>query len=293
MKISFVIPYFNEPLDVLQNCVESILSLHLEEEEREIIVVDDGSRQSPISGLLKFGDRIILLSQENGGPGAARNNGTSRAVGDYIQYVDSDDTLTSDYNLCIDVLRKEEPDVLMFNSERRKRIVCRSGMEFMLHYNLRGAAWGIVFKKNALGGLRYDTGLINEDELFNALLVLNAGKVIDAPIKAYNYSFREDSRSHNMSPDKLARRLDDMETIIWRLRDVAHQSPGQKRTALERRVSQLTMDYLYTVLLQTHGLRELKSRMVRLHSLGLYPLPLKSYTWKYWMFALITKIVRI
>ena len=44
--ISFVIPYHNEPLNMLRQCLDSILSLSLSNEERVIIVVDDGSDYS-------------------------------------------------------------------------------------------------------------------------------------------------------------------------------------------------------------------------------------------------------
>ncbi|MBO6217181.1 MAG: glycosyltransferase, partial [Prevotella sp.] len=46
--ISFIITYHNEPVEMLIKCIESIRSLSLQEYEREIIVVDDGSEISPI-----------------------------------------------------------------------------------------------------------------------------------------------------------------------------------------------------------------------------------------------------
>lgn len=274
-------------------CLDSIFALRLADEEREVIVVDDGSRQSPDTCVRRYGTKVRLYRKENGGPGAARNHGTCRASGEYVQYVDADDTLTDAYNQCLDILREEKPDILMFNSTRKGTIVSESGTDFMLHHNLRGAACGLAFRRAILRGLAYDTSLINEDELFNALLMLNAGKVVDAPIQAYNYEYREDSRSHCMSPDRLKRRLEDMETIICRLREESDSSSGQRREALRRRVSQLTMDYLYLLWKQTEGLSCLRAATSRLGKERLYPLPLRAYTWKYWLFALITKMVRI
>ena len=41
--ISFIITYYNEPIDMIKKCIDSILKLTLSAEEREIIVIDDGS----------------------------------------------------------------------------------------------------------------------------------------------------------------------------------------------------------------------------------------------------------
>ncbi len=59
----------------------------------EIIVVNDGS---PDTGELEralesYGDRIVYLKRENGGPAAARNTGIRAARGEYVAFLDSDD----------------------------------------------------------------------------------------------------------------------------------------------------------------------------------------------------------
>ena len=43
LRISFIITYFNEPLQMLEECVQSVLSLPLLPMEREILLIDDGS----------------------------------------------------------------------------------------------------------------------------------------------------------------------------------------------------------------------------------------------------------
>jgi glycosyltransferase involved in cell wall biosynthesis len=57
----------------------------------EIIVVDDGSMDDTASALKKYGNRISYQYQANRGVSAARNIGLSRATGDYIAFLDSDD----------------------------------------------------------------------------------------------------------------------------------------------------------------------------------------------------------
>ncbi|HEY2631527.1 MAG TPA: glycosyltransferase [Solirubrobacteraceae bacterium] len=57
----------------------------------EVIVVDDGSTDSTVSELERFGERIRLIRQENRGPSAAYNRAFAAATGDYIAMCPADD----------------------------------------------------------------------------------------------------------------------------------------------------------------------------------------------------------
>ena len=101
---------------MLRQCLDSILSLSLSNDEREIIVVDDGSDYSPINDLRDIQDRIIYVRQKNGGLSHARNTGLRLASGEYVQFIDADDyLLRAPYEHCLDIMRYQEPDVVMFN----------------------------------------------------------------------------------------------------------------------------------------------------------------------------------
>lgn len=63
----------------------------------ELVVVDDGSTDDTRRIASGFGDRIVLLHQQNAGPNAARNNGVRAATGDVIALCDSDDLLLPNY----------------------------------------------------------------------------------------------------------------------------------------------------------------------------------------------------
>ncbi|MBR5930182.1 MAG: glycosyltransferase, partial [Prevotella sp.] len=47
--VSFIITYYNLPVDMLHECIESIMQLSLQPEEREIILIDDGSDITPLN----------------------------------------------------------------------------------------------------------------------------------------------------------------------------------------------------------------------------------------------------
>lgn len=292
MKLSFIIPYFNEPVNMLGECIESILALGIPDNEREIIVIDDGSNHSPSDFLHSINSDIICLRQDNKGPGAARNRGIDVSTGDYIQFVDSDDRLLPDYRQCINILSADNPDVIYFHGRKiRSYRINSSGPDYMLKHNLRGAACCLTFRKAILGNLRYDSHLINEDELFNAQLILRANTVTDVGVYAYFYRQRPDSRSHATDITKATKRLDDALTIIQRLNDLANSMSGTSQAAMQRRTAQLTMDYIYNVATTLHSPTLLRQRLQVLRRLHLIPLPLKPYTLKYYIFAVITKFL--
>ena len=60
--VTFIVTCYNLPVSMLCKCIDSILALSLQPSEREIIIVDDGSDESPLTQLQKYQDNIILNS---------------------------------------------------------------------------------------------------------------------------------------------------------------------------------------------------------------------------------------
>ncbi|MBI4776775.1 MAG: glycosyltransferase family 2 protein [Deltaproteobacteria bacterium] len=91
--VTIVIPLFNKAL-YIERTLESISAQTFQ--DFEVIVVDDGSTdEGPLLTELWMERhpklRIVLLRQENRGPGAARNTGIKQARGKYITFLDADD----------------------------------------------------------------------------------------------------------------------------------------------------------------------------------------------------------
>lgn len=92
--ISVIIPAYN-----CEKTIQSTIKSVLEQSHTnlELIVVDDGSKDSTLERINELQDtRIKVLSQPNQGVAASRNNGVKAAMGDYIAFLDSDDLWTSD-----------------------------------------------------------------------------------------------------------------------------------------------------------------------------------------------------
>jgi glycosyltransferase involved in cell wall biosynthesis len=90
--VSVVIPTYNAPALLLET-LETVAAQDFA--DYEIIIIDDGSTDETLSRLQPLVDsasgRIIVVSQENRGIGAARNRGISKARGKYVALLDHDD----------------------------------------------------------------------------------------------------------------------------------------------------------------------------------------------------------
>lgn len=95
-QISIIVPVYNAGR-FLDKCITSILSQSFR--DFELLLVDDGSKDD--SGVLcdlyaQKDARVKVFHKENGGVSSARNLGLDNAKGEWIAFVDSDDTLYSD-----------------------------------------------------------------------------------------------------------------------------------------------------------------------------------------------------
>ena len=289
--ISFIITYHNEPEALLNACLESILALPLAEDEAEIIVVDDGSR----SQLTINNEQFKIIRQEESGLSVARNTGIEAAQGLYIQFVDADDCLVATaYKTVLEQARKEEEDIILFKASSHPSPKERGdghlnasllggrleGGFFLQHHNLRAAAWGYAFKREILGDLRFYPGLLHEDELFTPQLFLRAKTLVELDVKAYFYRQHSGTITSSKSSEKIQKRLDDIHFIARELRSLGNP-------VLERRIRQLTVDYLQKTLTLTHSFKEVRRRMKELRKEGFLPLPVRRYSLRYFLVSLV------
>jgi glycosyltransferase involved in cell wall biosynthesis len=89
MKVSVIIPTYNRAYDVIR-AIKSVLAQTYN--NYEIIVVDDGSTDETRRVLRPYSHCINYFYQDNAGPAAARNKGINLAAGEWLAFLDSDDT---------------------------------------------------------------------------------------------------------------------------------------------------------------------------------------------------------
>ena len=292
--VSFIIPYYQLPVQMLKECIESILRLSLRPFECEIIVIDDGSEESPINELLAYEDNIIYVRQKHSGVSMARNKGLDMAKGQYIQFVDADDLLIqAPYEQCLDIIRyQDQVDMVLFDFTHRPQTELEtetflpvSGTSYMRNNNIHGAAWSYLFHRSILGELRFSPGIhYGEDEEFTAQIILRAEKLYPTTYKAYYYRQHEVSAVHQNDTSKVQQRLNDTHYVIRNLNMLSDKMAHTDKIALQRRIAQLTMDYLYNTIVITRSKKELDQRIQELYAEGLFPLSDINYSTKYTWF---------
>ena len=115
MKYSVIIPAY-QCADTINGTVESVLNSGLS--DFEIILVNDGSTDSTpemCDSLAQKYHEVLCIHKENGGVSSARNCGIEKAKGEYILFMDSDDSYDKDglKNAC-KICEAENPELLIF-----------------------------------------------------------------------------------------------------------------------------------------------------------------------------------
>ena len=210
-KISVIIPVFNAE-KYLPDCLESIIGQTFN--DYELIIVNDGSTdnsQRIIDDFAKEYDNIKNYSLQNGGVSKARNFGISVASGEYIVFVDADDTVEKDFliklydNKKVGALTVCGFDKIYLEGKREYRETWKlsDSKEVVSTENFYDvyASWLFNSPCNKLylkkvfddNDVAFDIGLNNgEDLIFNARYVNAAGIngfiVVNEPL--YNYYVR-------------------------------------------------------------------------------------------------------
>lgn len=290
--ISFIVPVYNVPTEMLHECLNSIFSLELKRYEMQVIVVDDGSNYDITQTWpLVWRERITLIKQTNKGPSVARNSALAEAMGLYVQFVDADDYLfPSIYNEVIAYLKQTSVDMVYFDSTFNSKpklwnpsVLLTSGSYFMQHNNLRSSPWGYVFKREVMGALRFVPGIYAEDVEFTTQMVLNARIMAVSTAQPYFYRVRKGSLTSKKTVDDYKNiYLPNSAQILNRLQQL--QVVSHQRAALDRRIAQLTMDHVYNSMRYTHDYAYVCQTLAKLKACGLYPFPNKHYTRKYSLF---------
>jgi len=113
--VSIVIPNYNGA-KFLHDAITS--ALKQDYENKEVIVVDDGSTDSSVEKLREFGSKIVLIQSKNNGASTARNIGISAAKFELIAFLDSDDIwATNKLSTQIDCMQLHDLDLVYCNGQ--------------------------------------------------------------------------------------------------------------------------------------------------------------------------------
>lgn len=123
IHISVIIPIYNSE-KFLKETIESLLDQSFT--DFELILVNDGSTDHSAlicNDFAKRDQRIRFLNQENSGVSIARNRGLAEAKGNYLFFMDSDDTLDKDFlKTAYGVALQNDSDIVITGEYYCKRL---------------------------------------------------------------------------------------------------------------------------------------------------------------------------
>ena len=246
--LTVIVPIYNSE-KYLKRCVESIQEQTYS--DLEILLIDDGSTDNSLqicNELAEHDNRLVVIHQENKGVSAARNNGLNSATGEYITFVDSDDSIEEDmYELLMSELIKYNADMAHCGYKRIENdtvkdvngtheIYIQTNAETinnMLSGKLYNCGlWNKVFKREVLNDLKFDEDIkINEDVLFCYNALQQAHKCVFIDETKYLYYVHDKSACN--TTDSLRKLTDSIRASEIMLRNCKYD---ENKIVLEERL---------------------------------------------------------
>ena len=221
VKISIIIPVYNAE-KYLSACLDSVLQQTLQ--EIEIICVNDGSKDNSLAILQQYqsiDSRIVLINQHNQGVSVARNKGLEIARGEFVGFVDADDTINPDMYQTLYLAAKEfDVDVVIShffkeqdghviksslpfseNKKLDKDYISQNIIPYMISQDGLNNVWNKLYRKILIDTYKivFPKGVaLGEDGLFNFQMFSAASSVIHIPYAGYLYKEVAGSATRNL-----------------------------------------------------------------------------------------------
>lgn len=246
-KVSIIIPVYN----VAPYIEKSLLSAFNQTYNNiEYIIVDDCGTDDSMSIVKSLitnyprKDIKIIHHTHNRGLSAARNTGINNAIGEYIYFMDSDDTISS---ICIEThlnaILKYGADFTTANTQvvggRQKLfkdikfisnkddsdilIGCFSG-------DIHITACNKLYKKDFIikNNIHFIEGLMHEDTIWTFDIAQKAKRVVLIPDFTYFYYIREGSITTSVSPQSVIKKYDSWVHILNHIIHIAQNSENKE-----------------------------------------------------------------
>lgn len=206
-KLSVIVPVYNVE-GYLIDCIKSILNQSFQ--DFELILVNDGSTDNSLQICKLYQEvdkRIKVFDKSNGGVSTARNRGIKEATGEWVYFVDADDTLCEGLFTILETEQKYDIIQFGYNTIQsngtiitkypESNIVYTSADEFIKNASFKTLSLWIhfikleVIKQNQIifsEGIKYA-----EDLEFVIKCYAYASVIKIEPIIGYNYYIRENS----------------------------------------------------------------------------------------------------
>ena len=237
--ISIIIPIYNVE-DYIRKCLQSVLDQTYA--SFQAILVNDGSTDHSVEiceEMVAGDSRFILIPQENRGLSAARNTGLHYVKGDYVLYLDSDDSLVPNaLELLLGAAQKygadivqgnfyyDYPDYLLLNEQQKHEETVYTRDDAMTalleHKTIMNFAWGKLISAVLAKKHQFPEGKYFEDTCWKAKLIHDCTTYAALKAPVLYYLQRPSSISGKFS----IRNLDQLDAEIERLQFLKQNYPA-------------------------------------------------------------------
>ena len=224
--LSIIIPLYNCEKFIKQ-CLDTIFRQEMNESDFEVIVIDDGSKDSGYSLASEYAKRhqnVLVVKQENQGVACARNNALEKATGDYITFVDADDMLVfGSLSTLIKIAVENKADIVkaaykevpedavcedFSSSHDNSSIQIMTGEEAIVNVTRmkEGYCWGYLISRKLITDNRLSFPpkvAFMEDWAFITQAILKSRTFVNADVLLYLYRRNSSSCMANVTTEKM------------------------------------------------------------------------------------------
>lgn len=306
MKLSIIIPMYNAE-KYIANCLDSILNSDLPKDGYEVIVVNDGSKDKGPEIVQEYAgryDNFVYLTQENQGQSVARNYGLTKAKGEYVWFVDSDDKISKHIDeILIKIEELDNPEVFSFylqyvteddqyltkafafEGEYNKLM---SGRDAVISKFQPSSVCVYFIKKSYIDAqqLRFYPGIYHQDSEFSYRMMAHAHTVYFSEYVPYIYIRHENSVVTSTSKEKIQKKLLDDIIIVKSFMKLSDEF-GSSDPVLSKVIKEHYNNMIFGCVYNLYRYRKMwaslginKTVISKLKEDGLYPLKGPFDSWK-------------
>ena len=255
--VSVIVPVYGVEA-YLEKCVCSILAQDME--DFELILVDDGSPDACGEICDRFAgqdNRVQTIHKENGGLSDARNAGIDAARGEYLSFIDADDSVEPTYLSYLLSLMRAVPGCMVcqanhfverngksgpaYPTEETTVFSTRDAFEAVLYHDrVDVSAWGKLYQRSIFDTLRFPRGRLYEDTYVFGDVLKAALTYVYGGRPQYHYVQRKSSIVNQEFSEKNLQFIDSAQ----RLTEIARCSFPELDAACKRRMTHARLSVL-------------------------------------------------
>jgi glycosyltransferase involved in cell wall biosynthesis len=224
---SIILPTYNRA-HLLNKAISSVTNQTYS--NWELVIIDDGSTDNTkevILAIIEQGKRVKYYYQNNAERSAARNNGISKATGNYICFLDSDDAFLSNHLqvLADSISEKKLPEAMFITGVIRNENGVEKNVEYESAESHENAVCyflmaqesvipsRVAIHKNVLSNLKFDTGLKDVEDTDLWIQIGLKYAIYNIPVATVIY-FLHDDNSTNKKKNPFINQLKGLEKIF-------------------------------------------------------------------------------